>query len=148
MWRAEIKNHAFERFGEEFHPVVDSSHFLGRSAFDVPYQQRTPPANVRREGSLFELELAVPGFSKDEIEIVLKGDVLTVRGEKSRAEHQAGAEFILEEFDFDSFERSFKLAPGIAHERIVAAYENGILKLTFEDVAHEEERRYQKVKIE
>ncbi len=148
MWRAEIKNHAFDRFGEEFHPVVDSSHFLGRSAFDISYNQRTPPTNIRKTGTLFELELAVPGFSKDEIEIVLKGDVLLVRGEKSRAERQAGGDFILEEFDFDSFERSFKLAPGIAHEKIHACYEHGILKLTFAEVPETEERQYQKIKIE
>ena len=29
MWRAEIKNHAFERFGEEFHPLLDANNFLG-----------------------------------------------------------------------------------------------------------------------
>lgn len=148
MWRAEIKNHAFERFGEEFHPVLDTSHFLGRSAFDVPYQQRTPPANIRREEALFELELAIPGFVKEEIEIVLKDDILTVRGEKTKSERMGGAEFILEEFDFDTFERSFKLAPGIAREKISAFCENGILKLTFVNVPSEDERPYQKVKIE
>lgn len=148
MWRAEIKNRAFDRFGEEFHPVFDSSHFLGRSAFDVPYLQRTPPANIRQEDTLFELELAVPGFFKDEIEIALKDDVLTVCGEKTKSERMAGADFILEEFDFDSFERSFKLAPGIAREKITATCENGILKLSFRNVPEADERPYQKVKIE
>jgi len=148
MWRAEIKNHAFERFGEEFHPVVDSNHFLGRSPFDIQYQQSTPPANLRKDGDLFELELAVPGFTKEEIEITLKDDVLVVKGEKSRAERRPGAEFIMEEFDFDSFERAFKLASGIAHEQIAASCEHGILKLSFTHTPVEDERAYRKIKIE
>lgn len=148
MWRAEIKNHAFERFGEEFHPVLDSDHFLGRSSFDIPYQQTAPPANLKKDGDLFELELAVPGFVKDEIEITLKDNILIVRGEKSRAEHRPGAEFIMEEFDFDSFERAFKLAPGIAQEQIAASCEHGILKLSFTHTPVEEAHAYRKIKIE
>lgn len=148
MWRAEIKNHAFERFGEEFHPVVDSGHFLGRSSFDIPYQQSAPPANLRKVGDRFDLELAVPGFSREEIEITLKDDILKVKGEKSRAERRPGAEFIMEEFDFDSFERAFKLAPGIVHDQIAASCEHGILKLSFTHTPVEDERAYRKIRIE
>ncbi len=147
MWRAEIKNHAFERFGEEFHPVLDAGHFLGRSSFDIPYQQSEPIANLRKDGDQFELELAVPGFSRQEIEITLKDDILTVRGEKSRAERRPGAEFIMEEFDFDSFERAFKLAPGIVHDQVAAFCEHGILKLSFTHTPVEEERAYRKIAI-
>lgn len=148
MWRAEIKNHAFERFGEEFHPLLDSNHFLGRSSFDIPYQQSAPLANIRKDGDRFELEMAVPGFSKEEIKITLEDDILTVKGEKSRAERRPGAEFILEEFDFDSFERAFKLAPGIVHDQIAASCEHGILKLSFTHTPVEDECAYRKIKIE
>lgn len=95
------------------------------------------------------MEMAVPGFEKDEIEILLEDDILTIRGEKSKSEKvQKDEEFILEEFDFDSFERKFKLAASIAHEKITAKYDRGILRLTFIDVPKEEEKEFQTVKVE
>lgn len=40
MFRPKIKNHAFERMGDGFAPRIDYDHFLGRSAFDVPYDEK------------------------------------------------------------------------------------------------------------
>lgn len=142
-------NRAFDRMGETWAHKVDPNHFLGRSAFDVPWRKKpVPAANIRKEGELFELELAVPGFEKEEIEIILKDDVLTVRGEKSGSGDTLRSEFILEEFDVDTFERSFKLSPTISQEKISARLERGILRLTFIDVPEEEEKAYQKIKVE
>ena len=134
--------------GENFSRLIDADHFLGRTAFDIPYQKEVPPANIRKEGKIFELELAVPGFAKDELQVTVKDGVLTIRGERSKSEHSETSKYILEEFNYNSFERSFRLAENIAHEDIAAKYENGLLKLTFIDVPEEEERDYRKVKVE
>lgn len=150
MWRANIKNRAFDRMGERYARLIDPYHFLGRSAFDVPRAkgENFPAVNIKKEGELFVLELAVPGFTKEEIEIVVENDVMTIRGEKSAiAQPEKDTEFILEEFDFDTFERKFRLAPSIAHEKITAEYDHGILRLTFIDVPKEEEKNYQTVKV-
>lgn len=40
MFRPAIKNHAFERMGEGFAPRIDYDHFLGRNAFDVPFDKK------------------------------------------------------------------------------------------------------------
>lgn len=148
MWRAEIKNHAFDRFGESFQSVVDSSHFLGRSAFDIPYPQRNPSANMRESSNIFELEMAVPGFAKDELEIHLRDDILTIQGGKSRSNHQGGAEIILEEFAYDAFERTFKLTPDIAAKKISASFSSGIIKLIFDTSDKTVEPRFRKIRIE
>ncbi len=149
MLRPKIKNHAFERMGENFAHLIDPDHFLGRSAFDIPYKKKNvPPANIRQENKLFELELAVPGFNKDEIEIVVKDNLLIIKGEKSKSETITESNYILEEFNYNTFERSFRLSPKVAHEKISAQYKNGILVLTFIDVPEEEEMTYQKVKVE
>ena len=149
MWRANIRNRAFDRIGDTYSPVIDPDHFLGRTAFDIPrHKEEVPPANIMQEGELFILELAVPGFAKEELEITVNDDILTVRGEKSKSEKVAKpVEFILEEFKFESFERKFKLATSIAHEKINAKYENGVLRLTFIDVPKEEEKKFQTVKV-
>ena len=147
MWRAKIKNHAFDRMGEEYAKLIDPDHFLGRSAFDIPYK-KVPPVNILKEGKLFEMEVMVPGFRKDELEITVKDDILTIRGEKSLAKQEKKDQYILEEFDLDTFERKFKLANSVGHEKITAKYENGILRLTFVDVPKAEEKAYKKVVVE
>lgn len=93
------------------------------------------------------MEVVVPGFKKEELEVSLQDDVLTIRGQKSYPASEKKGEYIMEEFDIDSFERKFKLARTIAHEKISAKYENGVLRLTFTDVPKEEEKAYQKVKV-
>ena len=55
MWRANIKNRAFDWMGEEFARLIDRNHFLGRSAFDIPYRKK-PPVNIIRVGKLYEME--------------------------------------------------------------------------------------------
>jgi len=152
MWRPDIKNRAFDRMGERYSPVIDYAHFLGRSSFDIPWEKReVPPARIiKKEDRLFELELAIPGFTKEDLSIVVQDDVLTIRGEKtdSRRSEESEEEFIMEEFNFDSFERKFKLSPSISQEKITAKYEEGILRLTFIDVPEEEEKAYQNIKVE
>ena len=134
MWTARIRNHAFERMGDFGH-LIDGDHFLGRSAFDIQRKKEgEPKVNVLKKGKVFELQMALPGFSKEEIEILLEGDVLKVRGEKNQAAEAPQPEFILEEFDFNAFERCFKLSPKIARDAIEATFENGILTLSFEDI--------------
>ena len=147
MWRAKIKNRAFDRMGEEYAKLIDPDHFLGRSAFDIHYKDM-PPVNIIQEGKLFEMEVMVPGFRKEELEITVKDDILTIRGEKSTSKGEKKSKYILEEFDFDSFERKFKLAHAVGHEKITARYDNGILRLTFVDVPKEEEKAYKKVAVE
>lgn len=148
MFRPKIRNRAFERMGENYAHLIDPDHFLGRSAFDIKYKEEVPPVNIiRKDEKIFELELAVPGFTKDELEVLVKDGVLTVRGEKSKSEHVEKSKYILEEFDFKSFERCFRLAENVAKENIEAEYRNGILKLTFVDVPEEEERTMRKVKV-
>jgi HSP20 family molecular chaperone IbpA len=149
MLRANIRNRAFDRMGEGFAPLIDPNHFLGRSAFDIhyPHKDQVPPVNIKQDGKLFELELAIPGYNKSDLEVTVKDDMLTVSGEKRRSEQDNFTKYIFEEFNYSSFERSFKLDPRIAHEKITAKYENGILKLTFIDVPAEEEMLYQQVAV-
>ena len=56
------------------------------------------------------MEVLVLAFTKEELEVTVKDDILAIRGEKSESEGGKNDKYILEEFDFDTFERKFKLA--------------------------------------
>lgn len=135
--------------GERYAPLVDPYHFLGRSPFDTPWHldKKKPAVNLKKNGELFEMQVAVPGFAKEDIEITVKDDILTIRGHKATAAEEVRSDFVINEFNTDSFERKFKLNKGIGHEKIKAKCENGVLTLTFIDVPTVEEKWYKKVEV-
>lgn len=149
MLRPNLRNRTFDWMGESWGPLVDPHHFLGRSPFDISWHldKKKPAVNVKKNGELFEMQVAVPGFAKEDIEITVKDDILTIRGEKKTMEKETESDFVIKGFSTDSFERKFKLGKGIGHEKIKAKYENGVLTLTFIDVPTEKEKWYKKVEV-
>ncbi len=149
MPHSPTRNRAFSRIKPAFGPLIDRDHFGGRNAFNIQrdYQKGQPAANIRTRGRLLELELAVPGYRKEEIEILVQDDLLKIRGEKNNKGKTESSQYILEEFDLETFERCFRLADGVGHEKITATLRNGILRLLFVDVPEAEERAFQKITV-
>lgn len=88
-----------------------------------------PAANVKETEKAFHIELAVPGMEKEDFQIELNVDLLTVKTEKKEENKEEGERFSKREFSIRSFERSFRLPDNIDFEKINARYQNGILKL-------------------
>jgi HSP20 family protein len=90
-----------------------------------------PSVNIKENSEGFEVEVAAPGFSKDEFNIELNNDVLTISSEKKiENETKEGQNFTRQEFSYQSFSRSFTLPHIVNSDKISARYENGILKLS------------------
>lgn len=90
-----------------------------------------PAMNIREDEKFFEVELAVPGFSKDEIEVSLEDDKLHVFAEKSIEKvDEKEKEYTRKEFTYNEFERLITLPAFVNAEEVKANYHNGILSLT------------------
>lgn len=90
-----------------------------------------PAANVREDDQNYALELALPGFAKEEISIKFEDDVLTVTAGRQPKEDEKGPKYTWNEFGYKSkYERSFQLPETVNAEQISAAFENGILRVT------------------
>lgn len=88
-----------------------------------------PPVNIRETENAFEMELSAPGKVKDDFNIELDNDLLTISSEvKNEAKVEEG-KYSRREFTFSSFKRSFTLPETVKHDEIKASYENGILKI-------------------
>ncbi len=88
-----------------------------------------PPVNIIEKPSLFQIELAAPGFEKSDFIIKLDGNILNISTEKKEEKNEESDKLIRKEFTSKSFKRSFTIDEKIDAEKIVAKYENGILKL-------------------
>lgn len=104
-----------------------------------------PAVNIRETEQGIELEMAVPGMKKDDFQIELKDDVLTVSCEVAAERESSDDHFTRREFNFQSFSRSMRL-PGDTYkaEQIKATYENGLLQL---QIPMREEARHRKSKM-
>ena len=91
-----------------------------------------PAVNIIENFPNFVVELAVPGLQKEDFSIEVEEDTLKISSKKAKeqTEENNDSRFRKREFNYQSFERSFKLPENIKTEDIQANYENGILKIT------------------
>lgn len=89
-----------------------------------------PPYNIRKGGDYtYAIEMALAGFSKDDIEIEVTEGLLTVRSIKENDENDSD---IYRGISYRKFNRKFTLADDIVVND--ASLENGMLKIDLERI--------------
>ncbi len=97
--------------------------------FDSPansFRGRWPETNLYEDKDGYILVSKVPDVEKSSIEVNLKDNTLTIRGERKRA-FPKGTKVLLDERFSGSFERSFILNDKIDSGRIAAEANDGLL---------------------
>ncbi|MBL0099258.1 MAG: Hsp20/alpha crystallin family protein [Saprospiraceae bacterium] len=85
-------------------------------------------ANILEKTESFMIQIAIPGFTKSEVDIHLDGDRLKVSGKRELGSGEI--KYQRREFDMPSFERIFFLPENIQKDKIEATVINGILQIT------------------
>ena len=90
-----------------------------------------PAVNIRETGEAFEVEMAVPGMTKEDFRVELDNNMLTISSErKMKNEEKDGDRYTRREFSYQSFQRSFQLPKDVVDaDKIEARYDNGLLHL-------------------
>ena len=86
-----------------------------------------PSVNTIENDDSFEIDLAVPGMKKDDFSIELENNVLIISSETSN--NVSNENLRLNEFNYSSFQRSFKIPESVNLDKIKGNYKNGILKV-------------------
>ena len=88
--------------------------------------------DVKETENAYEIDIDLPGFKKDEIQMELKDGVLTVSAAKGldKDEEDKKGKFIRKERYAGAMQRSFYVGENLTQEDIKAKYENGILRLS------------------
>jgi HSP20 family protein len=91
-----------------------------------------PQVNIKETGNEFIIEMAAPGMAKDDFQIELHNNMLTIKSElKKEKEEKEGENYTRREFSYQSFQRSFNLNNRVVDDtKISATYKEGILNLT------------------
>ena len=96
--------------------------------------------DVKETENAYEIDIDLPGFKKDEIQIELKDGYLTVSAEKDldKDEEDKKGKYIRKERYAGALSRTFYLGEEIREEEIKAKFENGILSVS---IPKEEEKK-------
>jgi HSP20 family protein len=95
------------------------------------FKGSAPAVNIKETEAGFELEMAAPGLSKEDFQIHLENDVLTISSSKKKDEEvkTEDGKYHRREFHYSSFSRAFTLPELADIENIQANYNHGVLKL-------------------
>ena len=88
-----------------------------------------PAVNIKNNEKDFELELAVPGFKRDDFTVEVDNDVLTISSEVKTENEETKDNYTRKEFSFSSFKRAFTLPETVDGSKIDAKYEDGVLRV-------------------
>lgn len=111
------------------HPLLDSmvQEFLGSAHSNSKTNTKYPLTDVYEENGMAYMEIAVAGFQKHEIKILIDNDTLIVKGESLKEEFP-NRTYIKRDIARRNFEKSYSLMFPI--DKIDASFEDGILKIT------------------
>ena len=80
----------------------------------------------------------LPGLDAKDVDLTLSHNVLTIKGEKKHEHEEKGENFYRAERSYGSFQRSVALPQGVETDEIEAAFDKGVLTVTFPKTATEE----------
>jgi len=88
-----------------------------------------PAMNVKENDNDFEIELAAPGFSKNDFDVTIDDTGLHISAEKKLKKEEKEEGYLRKEFSYNSFKRSLRLPESInLDKKVKAIYKDGILK--------------------
>ena len=88
-----------------------------------------PAVNIQESDDNFTVEVAAPGKTRDDFNIELDNDILTISSEEKKENEstEKNGRYTRKEFSYSNFKRAFSLPETVNNEKIAASYENGVL---------------------
>lgn len=98
--------------------------------FATPLSVPQPAVDITEKPDAFMVTAEIPGMTETEIEVLLSGDTLTIKGEKRQGREEKGDNQYLSERSYGAFQRAFTLPEAVDRENIAASFSNGVLSVT------------------
>ena len=89
-----------------------------------------PRVDVAESENDFTVHAELPGLRKEDIQVTLEDNMLTITGERKYRDEQKDKQFYRRERAYGTFKRTFGLGTEVEVDKIAATYKNGLLILT------------------
>lgn len=114
----------FHRIGDSYASFFNLDHFLGRTALEDSWITQ-PPTNIKKEEDTMVMEIAMPGFKRNEVKMEIKDDTLYVSAKKRAAPEAQG--YLKRGMPEQIAPQMIKLDPQVDQDKITAKLTNGVL---------------------
>lgn len=104
-----------------------------------------PAVDVHETEKSVTVTAELPGLDKNDIQVSVENNILTLKGEKKREESKTEGSHTWTERVYGSFERKLKLPAEVNSEDIKASYVQGVLNIT---IGKQEKSSAKKIEIQ
>ena len=132
----------FDRMSEEMDRVFDRVSrdfgFPRRSWFAAPFTSQarrglwSPRVEAFQKGDQFLVRAELPGLKKDDVQVELTEDALTIHGERRDEREEEREGYYHSERQYGQFHRTVPLPEGVITESAQASFKNGVLEITIQ----------------
>ncbi|HZF11830.1 MAG TPA: Hsp20/alpha crystallin family protein [Thermoanaerobaculia bacterium] len=133
---------AFEAFNRAFAPLFGGDTTPEEN--EAVTRSWAPRVDVLENTEAYQVTAELPGIKKEEVEITLENNVLTLKGERKFEKDVNQESYHRIERVYGPFARSFTLPTKVAQDRVEAKFDSGLLTITIPKVA---EARPKKIEI-
>ena len=130
-----IRNEIFRIFEDPFHFASSPS-----SLFDG----WTPTVDVYEEKDKITVRAELPGMKKEDIEVTVVGDSLSISGERKQEQEKREGEIFRSERYLGRFQRTITLPAEVDPNKIQASYKDGVLTVS---LAKSEQAKRKQIEI-
>ncbi|MEW6469340.1 MAG: Hsp20/alpha crystallin family protein [Bacteroidota bacterium] len=119
------------------------------SLWDDDILETVPSVNITEKKDHYRIELAVPGMKKEDFNIEVDGNFITVSAEKESEKEDEEDSRSWKEYNYSSFSRSFTLPDNAEAnaDNITAKYEDGVLRFEVPKKAGTEKSGARKIEV-
>ena len=96
---------------------------------DIVKNEVSPAVDVRETEKGYLMEVDLPGYSENEIDISMKDRILTLSCKKEKNEEKKEGGYLIKERNTSEFKRRFNFSDDIDDTAISATFENGVLEV-------------------
>lgn len=107
--------------------------FFGKKIFDEASQGEeisiVPSVNISDENKAFEVNVALPGLKKKDVNIEIRNNCLIISSEKKYENNEKNKNWIRQEYGYAAFQRMFQLPDNTDENKVSAKMKDGVLNI-------------------
>ena len=134
----------FSNVDSLFNDFLSAGRLFGRTLPEGLRDAWVPAVDIQETEKAFVFTAELPGLEKEDVEITLEDNLLTVSGERSLEEKDEGDTYHRIERSYGKFSRSFSLPSQVDNSQVVAGFADGLLKI---EVPKSEQAQPRKIEI-
>lgn len=114
----------FDRLQDEINKLFDWTYPSNRGLFD---RSLSPAVDIVETSDEIVLTCDLPGVSKDDLDLSISRNVITIKGEKKGEQKKEGAKTFRKETWSGSFQRTLSLPETVDPDKVDASMKDGVL---------------------